>query len=216
MLWLLPLASRFYHQNLLHSLLSCDERTRAQKFSFLQDRHHFVAARALQRLILGRVLGVKPHALHFEIGPFGKPRLRGERLHFSLSRSGDHALLALVWDRQVGVDLERVYPLPELDAIAAQRFSTADQARLRSAGKDRLTMFFDLWTGHEAVLKAAGGGLSQPTPGPETAWTYRNLALIEGHRAAIAVEGTCGSVRMYGLGDVQKYWPDLLLPSHRS
>lgn len=214
LVWILTLTSEVYDMPTVDNFLSGEERRRGQTFRFAHDRARFVIGHALKRLILGKVLGVEPHALRFEAGPFGKPHLKGERLHFSLSRSGDHALLALVRDRRVGVDLEQVRPLPELDAIAARRFSAADQARLLSAGENRLTTFFDLWTGHEALLKAAGVGLGQHTPGPNGAWTYRNLALIEGYRAAIAVEGTLWSVSTHGPGDVQKLWPDLFLLSH--
>ncbi|MBB5361186.1 4'-phosphopantetheinyl transferase family protein [Deinococcus humi] len=208
--WLLNLESGLYRLPALNVLLSEDEKARGQTFRSARDRDRYVITHALKRLILGRVLGQQPDALTFGTGPFGKPHLKGGRLHFSLSRSGDHALLAHVWDCRIGVDLEQVRPLPELDLIAAQRFSIASQATLFSAEQHRLVTFFDLWTGHEAVLKATGAGLSHHLSASEDAGTYQNLALMEGYRAAVAVEGSNWFVSTRDHSDVVSCWPSFI------
>ncbi|CAM4361514.1 4'-phosphopantetheinyl transferase family protein [Deinococcus marmoris] len=210
-IWVLVLEGNLYDMPTLNSLLSGAERERGRKFKLARDGTSFVIAHAMKRLILGRALGVQPHALSFEVGLFGKPSVKGGGLYFSLSRSGDYALLALGRHHQIGIDLELVRPLPELDAIAAQHFSTADQARLDLAGEDKLVTFFDLWTAHEAVLKAAGVGLSGHTFGPAGAWTYQNLALIEGYRAALAAPRSAWSVKTYDQNDVIQSWLEIFL-----
>jgi medium-chain acyl-[acyl-carrier-protein] hydrolase len=62
--------------------LSTEEQARAERFYFLKDRDHFVAARGTVREILGRYVHRPPAELRFRYGPQGKPRL---------SDSGDQA-----------------------------------------------------------------------------------------------------------------------------
>lgn len=59
----------------LEQTLSDDERVRAQRFRFLKDRTHFIAARGLLRAILGRYLLKEPQALSFSYNAYGKPAL---------------------------------------------------------------------------------------------------------------------------------------------
>src|SRR5215212_4833294 len=59
----------------LQRLLAADERERADRFYFEHDRRHFIAARGMLRLLLGRYLRTAPEQLEFTYNPYGKPDL---------------------------------------------------------------------------------------------------------------------------------------------
>ncbi|HWI60598.1 MAG TPA: 4'-phosphopantetheinyl transferase superfamily protein [Symbiobacteriaceae bacterium] len=149
-------------------VLSPDERTRADRYKFEQDRRRFIAARASMRAILGARLGLAPERVPFRYGPHGKPALAecraGEPLHFNLSDSGDWAVLGLTHAGEIGVDIEALRPIPEIASIAERFFSPAEEAWLRSLPlHEQPWAFHRIWTCKEAYLKALGAGLSLDT-----------------------------------------------------
>ncbi|WP_415140530.1 4'-phosphopantetheinyl transferase family protein [Nocardioides sp.] len=94
----------------------------------------------------------------------GKPDLLlpacGRRLEFNLSRSGEHAVLA-VSGRAVGVDIEWVRPDVDWQGLGGHAFTSQEMEWLRA--RPSVTSDFDaarLWTRKEAVLKLTGSGLS--------------------------------------------------------
>jgi len=113
--------------------------------------------------------------------------------------------------RRVGVDIECIRPLPDLDEIAERVFSPEERLALRRLPPARRPEgFFNCWTRKEAYVKAIGSGLAHPltrftvslAPGaparlehvdddpdaPER-WRLETLVPDPGHVAAIAVEG---------------------------
>jgi 4'-phosphopantetheinyl transferase len=141
-------------------LLTAQERERAERGT-AEVRRRRLIARAALRIALARCVGGSPAALRFETEPSGKPRLDGPGPHFSVSSSGDSGLIAVTSLGPVGIDLERVVALAELEAIVARRFTPA-QAReiLEQSGERRLRAFYRCWTGIEAQVKASGVGLA--------------------------------------------------------
>ena len=111
-LCLLPLTQPPSVLDDLATTLTVDEHERASRFRFDRDRHRFIVARGLLRRLLSRYAGASPDALRFAYGTFGKPYLETganqEKVAFSLSHSGDWALVGLTRGREIGVDLEQV------------------------------------------------------------------------------------------------------------
>ncbi len=146
-------------------LLSGDERDRAGRFRFDDDRMRWVASRAALRCVLSRYLDKTPGQIDFYYGANGKPELKRNSggLHFSLSHAADRALIAVTRSAPVGIDLEKLRELPDRDAIAAAQFSEGEQCQLRQTpAADRSRAFFSCWTRKEAVIKATGEGLAMP------------------------------------------------------
>jgi 4'-phosphopantetheinyl transferase len=142
--------------------LAADEQLRADRFRFDRDRQSFVAARSGMRKILGRYLNQDAAAIEFTYGSHGKPFLADGAIAFNLSHSGDWALLAVARDRAVGVDIERIKPMAELEKLTARFLMAAEHERIvRLPEADRLLAFFRTWTCKEAYLKATGEGLGQ-------------------------------------------------------
>lgn len=143
-------------------LLSRDEGARATRFRFDVHRRRFVAGRAVVRTILGRYMAREPSRLEFRYGPQGKPALRStSNVAFNLSHSDALALLVVASVDPLGVDVERIRFIPEMQAIARRMFSDPEASEVLAASNPLRTLkFFRCWTRKEAVVKALGGGLS--------------------------------------------------------
>jgi 4'-phosphopantetheinyl transferase len=198
----------------LGRILSQDERERATRFIRARDRRQFVVARGTLRIILARYLGCPPVQVLFRYEPLGKPRLArsdfGADLEFNVAHSRDLAVYAVSRGPRVGVDVERVRPLPDLPDVARTAFSRREQARLFALPcGQRLTGFFACWTRKEAYLKGRGDGLLVPSntfdvslapdepaallgnqsdPQDVDRWSIIAFAPAEGYIGAVAVE----------------------------
>lgn len=207
--------------------LSTDEKERTERFHFARDRHHFIAARGILRAILGLYLGMDPDQVRFEHNPNGKPSIVPEQnndcLCFNISHSDSLALYALTRSRHVGIDVESLRKSNHYDEIAVSFFAPTEVAIIRQLpAASRPRAFLTGWTRKEAYLKARGQGLSHPlntfevtlapgqppallrTPeGPlETSrWTIIDLAPAPDYAAALVVEGSISTIRLWS-------WPD--------
>ncbi|MEH2364598.1 4'-phosphopantetheinyl transferase HetI [Nostoc sp.] len=152
-------------QNLV-ATLSSDEMARAERFYFPKHRQHFIAGRGILRTILGRYLGVQPSQVQFNYQQRGKPVLADtfadSGLAFNLSHSQELGLCAVNCTRPIGVDLEYIRPMSDLEALAKRFFLPREYEMLRSLSPNQQQeIFFRYWTCKEAYLKATGDGLSQ-------------------------------------------------------
>ena len=145
----------------LHELLSNEERARAARFVSDDVRRRFVAARGTLRRVLADELGAAPSALEFSYGEHGKPALQNSTTVFNLSHSGDIALIAIADCGVVGVDVEVLRDDTDFDAIAENSFSDAELAAWRALPEaEKRDAFFATWTCKEAYLKALGTGFA--------------------------------------------------------
>lgn len=145
------------------ALLSDDERARVARFVRPVDARRAALARVSLRRLLGRLLGTRPEQVRLRLGSQGKPALLDNVLHFNLSHSEDRLLIAVCADDELGCDLERLRPQPDLDELARTAFSPAERAAWLALPPDqRLEGFFRVWTCKEALLKALGEGLLHP------------------------------------------------------
>jgi 4'-phosphopantetheinyl transferase len=145
------------------SLLTDDERAQSQRCS-PDVRRRTVVARGALRAVLARYLDRSPELLRFARHPSGKPTLAAtsnQQLHFSVARSNGCCLIAVTTTGPVGVDVEQLVPLPDLDAIARRYFAPEESAEiLRLSGARKLEAFYRCWVLKEAYLKATGIGLT--------------------------------------------------------
>ena len=147
----------------LLDMLSGDERVRAARFRTTELRKRFVVAHGALRTILSGYLGIPPAAVRFDTSGSGKPYVPGARLIFNLSRSEGFALCAITVAGQVGVDIERLRPVDDEDAIVHRYFAPGEMRQYESVrSPERTAAFFSTWTRKEAFVKALGCGLSRP------------------------------------------------------
>jgi 4'-phosphopantetheinyl transferase len=173
-----------------------EERAQAAKFHFESDRKNFVARRSLLRAILGHYLKVEPAQVTLAYEEWGKPRLAGPEgratLHFNFSHSRNLALCAVGRIAPLGVDVEKLRPMPEMAEIGAAFCSVRENAQINTAPPEKkLEVFFSIWTRKEAYLKATGEGLasslsqldcSEAPPG----WSFHALSPAPGFAGALA------------------------------
>lgn len=140
----------------LVALLDAHERSRMDRFRRDADAGRYLAAHALTRIVLGRRLGHAPAALVFDRTcrcgeQHGKPTLAGGGPGFSFTHAGVVVGVAILDDGPVGLDVEPVRALPDLDSMAQHVGAPGEPAA-----------FFRAWTRKEALLKATGDGLASP------------------------------------------------------
>ena len=148
------------------AFLSESELARVKRLRDSRSTNRSIVARGILRTLLGTFLECKPEQLVFSYGSHGKPELAGEfkhRLSFNISHSSGLAVFAIAKKYQVGVDIEEVHPLPDLEASASIFLSPMEMAEFRvSPSTEKLDRFFMLWTCKEAISKAIGSGFSGP------------------------------------------------------
>ena len=149
----------------LASVLSEEERQRATRFVFDDDRRRFIVARARLRELLSARLATSPRSVEFSYGASGKPALSSRfadaDLRFNLSHSGEIAVYGFATGREIGIDVEAVRELPDAEALAARFYSRRENEVYRALdARDRARGFFNCWTRKEAFVKALGHGLS--------------------------------------------------------
>ncbi|QTN24625.1 4'-phosphopantetheinyl transferase superfamily protein [Rhizobacter sp. AJA081-3] len=161
-LWLLDLTVEPSAEQL--GGLSADEQARAARFAFERDRRRYRAAHVQLRSLLAQATRNPPASLRFSESRHGKPRLEGAiPLAFNLSHSGDVGALALAALGEIGVDVELLHRVDDLDALAQRCFTPAELSEFDRCGQDetaRDTLFLHGWTRKEACLKVVGSGLS--------------------------------------------------------
>lgn len=150
----------------LQGSLTKDEQQKADSFRFAEDRDRFVAARGLLRKVLGTYLGTSAEHVLLRTTANGKPELDAchsstSPIRFNVSHSGNVALLALTLGRSVGVDVEQMRDIREINQLVKLFFSANERQQYKSLPHaERLTAFYRCWTGKESFVKAIGEGLS--------------------------------------------------------
>ncbi|MBV9126367.1 MAG: 4'-phosphopantetheinyl transferase superfamily protein [Planctomycetes bacterium] len=151
----------------LRQTLTPEEQTRARRFVQAIHGRHFTAARGWLRFVLGLYLRRPPACLRFDYGPHGKPFFPAAEnagdLQFNLSHSHAAALIGITRGRDIGIDLEQVRTMENLEDIARRFFSSREVAALATVpAAEKGEAFFRCWTRKEAFIKAGGEGLTRP------------------------------------------------------
>jgi 4'-phosphopantetheinyl transferase len=169
------------------AILPAEELAQAARLATPLRRARFVVARGVRRALLARYLHSSPQELRFDLGPFGRPTVRGDRgrppLRFNQSRSAHLALIALTPAHDVGIDIEQIR-LDLADRDVARRCFARNESRelLKLPGHLWPQGFFGCWTRKEAYLKATGQGLSYPLRAFEVTTSPGSEAALVSHR----------------------------------
>ena len=144
------------------SLLSEEERTKAAGIANPAVRGRFEIGRGLRRKMLSEATGLLAGEITFSESEEGKPRaLNAAGWDFNVSHSGDYVAVA-VGRGQVGVDLEQVRPVREMESIVERYFHPDEAAAWRAVAPGlREEALFVLWSAREASMKCVGLGLAR-------------------------------------------------------
>jgi 4'-phosphopantetheinyl transferase len=190
----------------LAATLDAAERERASRITDDERRRRFVAGRGMLRELLGASTNTAPAKIQLTYGSHGKPELADavrSEIHFNVSHSDDQVLYVVSRTRRVGIDIERIRPIANVDRLSRRFLSPSEQAALRVVPEDRrMVAFFSCWTLKEALVKGRGEGISDsfrrinvPVAHAEDArtrnvagWALESLNVADGYAAAVAVE----------------------------
>jgi 4'-phosphopantetheinyl transferase len=201
--------------------LSADETERAQRFKFEKHRNRYIAGRGALRAILAQYFNVDAATLRFDYLENGKPTLTGDfasaGIHFNLAHTEDLALVGVTRVGLVGVDVECVRPIKNVDELVARFFSARESESFQKVSADQKPIaFFNLWTRKEAMLKATGEGITRSLslvevsflPGEPARvvaisgdaeagkrWRLREMTPAKGFTAAVAVGGETSNIQ---------------------
>jgi 4'-phosphopantetheinyl transferase len=167
-LWLVDF-DRVDEQGVLdcRQLLDQEEDARHSRFLFERDRRAFAISHGFLRQVLSQYADVSPAAWQFQFNDHGRPEIASpagcRSLRFNLSHTRSAALVGVVRDRDLGVDIEASDRDASCVELADRYFSPSETAELRSrATVEQRRRFFQYWTLKEAYIKARGLGLAIP------------------------------------------------------
>jgi 4'-phosphopantetheinyl transferase len=143
-------------------MLNDDEQARAQQFKLKTRQDLFVLSRGLLRKLLAETVHDQPQQIRLANGQYGKPYcLDYPELAFNLSHTGNHLMLAIARNCQLGVDIELIKPRLNLPGLVGKCFSNTEADYWHQLSEqDQLAEFYRFWTGKEAFVKATGRGIS--------------------------------------------------------
>jgi 4'-phosphopantetheinyl transferase len=211
-IWHTPLNPWLNKIEELRAILSAEETSRMEQLVFQNRAEAYIVSRGVLRKILARYLGMAPESVPIKTYSNGKPYLPGSEIHFNLSHSDGLFLYGLASGSPLGVDLQRVYPIANINTIIKNYFSTEEQILLNSVNENLLQdLFFAIWTAKEAYLKGTGEGFQRPPNSftichksndlfkfelrdnlhstLENLWNIREIQLASNYKAALAVKG---------------------------
>ena len=148
--------------DLLHRLSPWEQKRVA---GLLEEKaaRQYVVSRAMQRQLLAQYVGGSPADIQFGMVAMGKPTLSRPNdigLQFNTTHSGDLVIIAVTANRDVGVDVERVKPVPRALQVSRRCFSAEEHSHLESVPAERLPAeFLSIWVRREGTAKARGDGV---------------------------------------------------------
>jgi len=189
-IWLANINQQSIGVDKLRLLLSANELERAGGFRFAVDRNRFVVSHGLLRIILSAYTNLRPEFLNFGHTDYGKPYLSNCEINiaFSMSHSRDYAFYGLASGGEIGVDIEFIRNMEDIDKIAESYFPKNDRLTIGRLPKEqKQKAFFECWTQREAFIKAIGF-LPDKVPECYSGLLLQTLLPVPGYVAAVAVE----------------------------
>lgn len=191
-------------------LLDTNEKERASKFRFSTDRDQFLWGRILLKQLLGNYLNINPKSITVKTTADGKPifeKIEHQQIHFNLSHS--HNCIILGFSKSpIGVDIEHVSRKVNIEQICRNHFSDAEQNLIQTttSTENKESIFFDIWTKKEALIKGIGKGLGIPLQSlnvidaegcvkfisnsniPSLNWYVHTIQISQAYKAAFATQ----------------------------
>ena len=140
--------------------LRAEEKSRAGFFKSPKAADAYIASQGALRMLLSAYLNIEPDKVNIGRQKKGKPFSKDDpSLFFNISNSGGQIVLAFTRDGEMGIDIERIRELPDLDELIMKNFTTSEIEFISAKPNKRLKRFFRFWTVKEAYLKAIGEGM---------------------------------------------------------
>ena len=146
-------------------LLSNNEIERAGKMKSSEKEHQFIIARGIIKKILANTLEKEPYQIELLYNQHGKPfineKYNNYTIEFNISHSGFYGLIAITLDNKVGIDIQKIKPKIDIEALSNRFFSDDERSELLKLAKNKQQDAFYLgWVRKESFIKAIGLGVS--------------------------------------------------------
>ena len=144
----------------LRSVLSPAERKKALYYKFESVQYGYIVTQAVLRMLLSAYLEIKPADIKIGVHKKGKPFLINDAsVFYNISNSHDLCVYAFSRDAEVGIDIEKIRDLPDIDQLIEKKLTSREKKYFQKDPDNRLTRFFQFWTFKESYLKAIGEGM---------------------------------------------------------
>jgi 4'-phosphopantetheinyl transferase len=165
--WHVDLDDPGWDAGAMRGTLDSTEIERCMRLRTAELQRRFVVRRGVLRTLLGGYAGSPPGEVRLVTQLHGKPALppddNAHGLHFNLADCGGRALYTFTSIGPVGVDIEALAPLLDMERVARHWFSPAEQEALAGLPEhERVRGFYLAWTRKEALVKAEGTGITMP------------------------------------------------------
>ncbi len=148
-----------------YSILPDNEQKMVDKYRTGMIRKRQIISKGLVRLLISRYMNLNPNEIKFYYNEFGKPFVSPDsdrdNIFFNLSHSDNIAVFIFSKKRKIGIDVEKIKELADMEGIVRLCFSESEKKwfnELPSTKKEE--MFYKIWTSKEAYMKAIGKGFS--------------------------------------------------------
>ncbi|MCL6494722.1 MAG: 4'-phosphopantetheinyl transferase superfamily protein [Ignavibacterium sp.] len=137
----------------------------SNRFVREEDRRRSIMTQYFLRKFLSYYLQVDFDKVAISYSKSGKPYLNDKinsNLKFNYSHSGDYIVYAFTTDNEIGIDIEKIKDIPEIDELSRTHFSDEEQLiyfELKNP-EEKKRLFYKIWTRKEALLKAEGSGIT--------------------------------------------------------
>lgn len=144
------------------SIITNDEYLRAKRLRYRKDQNRSILGRAGIRLALSEQFSADPRIFRLSLDENRPPMvLNVGSTYLSLSHSGEKFLVG-VSNQPIGVDIESILPLPELNDLEQLVLHPKERAKGGLiSDADKLSDFYFYWAAKESYLKGLGVGLNR-------------------------------------------------------
>ena len=162
-IWVISLDSDDKFRSACLDALGEKGRKRIDYFKFKQVQESYIISQGGLRLLLSYYLGIPGAEIQLGRLSKGKPcSLDNPNLRFNMSNSGRRVVYAFSLDEEIGIDLERLRNLPDLEELIQKNYSDSEREYINKIPDQKQYRFFKFWTIKEAYLKAIGVGMRIP------------------------------------------------------
>ncbi|GAA0736787.1 4'-phosphopantetheinyl transferase family protein [Clostridium oceanicum] len=153
----------FRNLGYLKRFLTNKEKNKLEKFVFEDDRKRYILSHGLLNYIFSDALGISIKNIKFYLGDKGKPKIKNKyKINYNISHSKELILIGFSKEKEIGIDVEKVYYNIDYKEISEAFFHPYDLLCYSNKSKiDEIKSFFKIWVVKEAYTKALGTGLSR-------------------------------------------------------
>lgn len=162
-IWSISLDSNEKFRDACLNALGEKGRERINYFKFKQVQESYIISQGGLRLLLSHYLNIPADKIQIGKLSKGKPySIDNPKLRFNMSNSGRRVVYAFSMDEEIGIDLERLRELSDLDELIEKNYNSYERDYINKLPEQRSYRFFKFWTIKEAYLKAIGVGMRIP------------------------------------------------------